>query len=126
MPPPHLTPRHAHQSDNFDMEHFGEGPSMGLSPHGPSIAMHTPQTSPLEYTNYTSQFAPEVDPLMSEHISAHHGHILDPSWSPPHIGQRYEKSGHLIGSEYVLHAYGPICVLSAEVVASLAIARNNS
>lgn len=38
----------------------------------------------------------------------------------------YEKSGHLIGSEYFLHAYGPIYVLSAEVVASLAIARNNS
>ncbi|KAL7234309.1 hypothetical protein ACSBR1_017828 [Camellia fascicularis] len=65
------------------MEHFGEGPSMGLSPHGPSTAMHTPQTSPPECTNYTSQFAPEVDPLMSEHTSTHHGHILDPSWSPP-------------------------------------------
>ncbi|KAG6674358.1 hypothetical protein I3842_15G037900 [Carya illinoinensis] len=38
----------------------------------------------------------------------------------------YEKSGHLIGSEYFLHAYGPIFVLSAEVVASLATARNNS
>lgn len=38
---------------------------------------------------------------------------------------RYEKSGHLIGNEYFLHAYGPIYVLSAEVVASLAIARNN-
>ncbi|XP_027079683.2 probable beta-1,3-galactosyltransferase 12 [Coffea arabica] len=38
----------------------------------------------------------------------------------------YEKSGHLIGNEYFLHAYGPIYVLSAEVVASLAIARNNS
>ncbi|KAI8021819.1 Protein root UVB sensitive 6, partial [Camellia lanceoleosa] len=37
----------------------------------------------------------------------------------------YEKSGHLIGSEYVLHAYGPIYVLCAEVVTSLAIARNN-
>ncbi|XP_008244709.1 PREDICTED: probable beta-1,3-galactosyltransferase 12 [Prunus mume] len=37
----------------------------------------------------------------------------------------YEKSGHLIGSEYVRHAYGPIYVLSAEVVAPLAIARNN-
>ncbi|KAI7988461.1 putative beta-1,3-galactosyltransferase 12 [Camellia lanceoleosa] len=37
----------------------------------------------------------------------------------------YEKSGHLIGSEYFLHAYGPIYVLSAEVVGSLAIARNN-
>ncbi|XVF35338.1 hypothetical protein REPUB_Repub18cG0137000 [Reevesia pubescens] len=38
----------------------------------------------------------------------------------------YEKSGHLIGNEYFLHAYGPIHVLSAEVVASLAAARSNS
>lgn len=38
---------------------------------------------------------------------------------------RYEKSGHLIGNEYFLHAYGPIYALSAEVVASLATARNN-
>lgn len=38
----------------------------------------------------------------------------------------YEKSGHLIGNEYFLHAYGPIYVLSAEVVASLAEAKNNS
>ncbi|KAA8521277.1 hypothetical protein F0562_011977 [Nyssa sinensis] len=38
----------------------------------------------------------------------------------------YEKSGHLIGNEYFLHAYGPIYVLSTEVVASLATARNNS
>lgn len=38
----------------------------------------------------------------------------------------YEKSGHLIGNEYFLHAYGPIYVLSTEVVASLAIFRNNS
>ncbi|KAJ6924393.1 hypothetical protein NC652_017629 [Populus alba x Populus x berolinensis] len=37
----------------------------------------------------------------------------------------YEKSGHLIGNEYFLHAYGPMYVLSAEVVASLASARNN-
>ncbi|CAN0845458.1 Probable beta-1,3-galactosyltransferase 12 [Linum grandiflorum] len=37
----------------------------------------------------------------------------------------YEKSGHLIGNEYFLHAYGPIYVLSAEIVASLAVARNN-
>ncbi|XVE97675.1 hypothetical protein REPUB_Repub03eG0039400 [Reevesia pubescens] len=36
----------------------------------------------------------------------------------------YEKSGHLIGNEYFLHAYGPIYVLSAEVVASLVAARN--
>ncbi|XP_050219650.1 probable beta-1,3-galactosyltransferase 12 [Mercurialis annua] len=38
----------------------------------------------------------------------------------------FEKSGHLIGSEYFLHAYGPIYVLSADVVASLAASRNNS
>lgn len=38
---------------------------------------------------------------------------------------RYEKSGHLIGNEYFLHAYGPIYVLSKEVVASLAAARND-
>ncbi|XP_010915251.1 probable beta-1,3-galactosyltransferase 12 isoform X2 [Elaeis guineensis] len=38
----------------------------------------------------------------------------------------YESSGHLIGNEYFLHAYGPIYALSAEVVASLAIARNDS
>ncbi|XP_010262123.1 PREDICTED: probable beta-1,3-galactosyltransferase 12 [Nelumbo nucifera] len=38
----------------------------------------------------------------------------------------FEKSGHLIGNEYFLHAYGPIYVLSAEVVASLATTRNNS
>ncbi|KAK6927280.1 Glycosyl transferase, family 31 [Dillenia turbinata] len=37
----------------------------------------------------------------------------------------YEKSGDLLGNEYFLHAYGPIYVLSAEVVASLAAARNN-
>nr|POE68715.1 putative beta-1,3-galactosyltransferase 12 [Quercus suber] len=37
----------------------------------------------------------------------------------------YKKSGHLIGNEYFLHAYGPIYVLYAEVVASLATARNN-
>lgn len=42
-----------------------------------------------------------------------------------HQNFRYEKSGHLIGNEYFLHAYGPIYVLSAEVVASLAAARNN-
>ncbi|XP_058069020.1 probable beta-1,3-galactosyltransferase 12 isoform X2 [Magnolia sinica] len=38
----------------------------------------------------------------------------------------YEKSGHLIGNEYFLHAYGPIYALSAEVVAALAIAKNDS
>ncbi|KAL0897579.1 hypothetical protein Bca101_081540 [Brassica carinata] len=39
---------------------------------------------------------------------------------------RYEKQGNLIGNEYFLHAYGPIYVLSAEIVASLAAARNGS
>ncbi|XP_042519589.1 probable beta-1,3-galactosyltransferase 12 [Macadamia integrifolia] len=38
----------------------------------------------------------------------------------------FEKSGHLIGNEYFLHGYGPIYVLSAEIVASLATVRNNS
>ncbi|KAH9621000.1 hypothetical protein KSS87_021903 [Heliosperma pusillum] len=38
----------------------------------------------------------------------------------------YESQGHLIGNEYFLHAYGPMYILSAEVVASLATARNNS
>lgn len=38
----------------------------------------------------------------------------------------YESSSHLTGNEYFLHACGPIYALSAEVVASLAIARNDS
>ncbi|KAJ6819236.1 putative beta-1,3-galactosyltransferase 12 [Iris pallida] len=38
----------------------------------------------------------------------------------------YESSGHLIGNEYFLHAYGPIYALSAEVVAALATARTDS
>ncbi|XP_020097629.1 probable beta-1,3-galactosyltransferase 12 [Ananas comosus] len=38
----------------------------------------------------------------------------------------YESSGQLIGNEYFLHAYGPIYALSADVVAALAIARNDS
>ncbi|PRQ27960.1 putative galactosylxylosylprotein 3-beta-galactosyltransferase [Rosa chinensis] len=38
----------------------------------------------------------------------------------------YEKSGHLIGNEYFQHAYAPIYGLSAEVVVSLATAKNNS
>jgi len=46
-------------------------------------------------------------------------------WVYNHTNFRYEKSGHLIGNEYFLHAYGPMYVLSAEVVASLAAARNN-
>ncbi|KAK9699760.1 hypothetical protein RND81_08G194500 [Saponaria officinalis] len=38
----------------------------------------------------------------------------------------YESQGHLVGNEFFLHAYGPMYILSAEVVASLATARNNS
>lgn len=38
---------------------------------------------------------------------------------------RYEPLSHLIGSEYFLHAYGPIYALSVEVVASLAALPNN-
>ncbi|KAK4786368.1 hypothetical protein SAY86_003057 [Trapa natans] len=38
----------------------------------------------------------------------------------------YEPSANLIGNEYFLHTYGPIYVLSAEIVASLAAARNDS
>ncbi|GAB4837105.1 hypothetical protein Ancab_002016 [Ancistrocladus abbreviatus] len=38
----------------------------------------------------------------------------------------FESQGHLIGNEYFLHAYGPIYILSSEVVASLASLRNNS
>ncbi|KAK8955686.1 putative beta-1,3-galactosyltransferase 12 [Platanthera guangdongensis] len=38
----------------------------------------------------------------------------------------YESSGHLLGNEYFIHAYGPIYALSGEVVASLAEARNDS
>lgn len=42
-----------------------------------------------------------------------------------HLYNRYESSGQLIGNEYFLHAYGPIYALSADVVAALAIARND-
>jgi hypothetical protein len=38
---------------------------------------------------------------------------------------RYEPNGYLLGSDYFLHAYGPIYALSAEVVASVSVARNN-
>ncbi|CAM6021806.1 unnamed protein product [Sphagnum balticum] len=38
----------------------------------------------------------------------------------------YEPNGYLLGSDYFLHAYGPIYALSAEVVASVSVARNNS
>lgn len=38
----------------------------------------------------------------------------------------YEPQGHMLGSEYFYHAYGPIYALSAEVVASIALARNDS
>lgn len=38
----------------------------------------------------------------------------------------YEPAAYLLGSEYFYHAYGPIYALSAEVVAGLAVARNDS
>ncbi|XP_062228105.1 probable beta-1,3-galactosyltransferase 14 [Phragmites australis] len=38
----------------------------------------------------------------------------------------YEPQSYLLGSEYFLHAYGPIYALSADVVASLVALRNNS
>lgn len=38
----------------------------------------------------------------------------------------YEPQGYMLGSEYFKHAYGPIYALSSEVVASLAMARNDS
>lgn len=38
----------------------------------------------------------------------------------------YEPQGNMLGSEYFFHAYGPIYALSSEVVASLALARNDS
>ncbi|XP_072979355.1 probable beta-1,3-galactosyltransferase 12 [Typha angustifolia] len=38
----------------------------------------------------------------------------------------YESSGHLIGNEYFLHAYGPIYALSSQVVEALASAKNDS
>uniref|UniRef100_A0A0D6R5R8 Hexosyltransferase n=1 Tax=Araucaria cunninghamii TaxID=56994 RepID=A0A0D6R5R8_ARACU len=38
----------------------------------------------------------------------------------------YEPLGYLLGGEYFYHAYGPIYALSAEVVAGLAVARNDS
>ncbi|VAI70440.1 unnamed protein product [Triticum turgidum subsp. durum] len=37
----------------------------------------------------------------------------------------YEPQSFLLGSEYFLHAYGPIYALSADVVASLVALRNN-
>ncbi|MQM06312.1 hypothetical protein Taro_039138 [Colocasia esculenta] len=37
----------------------------------------------------------------------------------------YEPLSNLLGKEYFLHAYGPIYALSAEVVASLVVLRNN-
>ncbi|KAL7248803.1 hypothetical protein ACSBR1_011060 [Camellia fascicularis] len=55
VPPLHPTPCHAHQSDPFDVEHFGERPSMGLPCDGPSTAMPTPHFDPIECTQYTSQ-----------------------------------------------------------------------
>ncbi|XP_075482675.1 putative beta-1,3-galactosyltransferase 14 [Primulina tabacum] len=38
----------------------------------------------------------------------------------------YEPLSHLLGTEYFLHAYGPIYALSADVVSSLVALRNNS
>eukprot|EP00256_Glycine_max_P053754 XP_014620454.1 probable beta-1,3-galactosyltransferase 14 isoform X2 [Glycine max] len=38
----------------------------------------------------------------------------------------YEPLSHLLGKEYFLHAYGPIYVLSADVVQSLIALRNDS
>ncbi|XWS10929.1 hypothetical protein CRYUN_Cryun38cG0040600 [Craigia yunnanensis] len=38
----------------------------------------------------------------------------------------YEPLSYLLGKEYFLHAYGPIYALSADVVASLVVLRNNS
>lgn len=38
----------------------------------------------------------------------------------------YEPLSHLLGTEYFIHAYGPIYALSADVVASLVALRNNS
>ncbi|KAG0502419.1 hypothetical protein HPP92_002491 [Vanilla planifolia] len=38
----------------------------------------------------------------------------------------YESSGHLLGNEYFLHAYGPMYALSAEIVAYLANAKKDS
>ncbi|KAJ1687610.1 hypothetical protein LUZ63_019000 [Rhynchospora breviuscula] len=40
--------------------------------------------------------------------------------------QWYESKGDLIGSEYFLHAYGPIFALSSDVVAALVAAKNDS
>ncbi|KAH1120816.1 hypothetical protein J1N35_003976 [Gossypium stocksii] len=37
----------------------------------------------------------------------------------------YEPLSYLLGSEYFLHAYGPLYALSADVVASLVALRNN-
>ncbi|KAJ6728140.1 BETA-13-N-ACETYLGLUCOSAMINYLTRANSFERASE [Salix koriyanagi] len=37
----------------------------------------------------------------------------------------YEPLSYLLGEEYFYHAYGPIYALSADVVASLAVLRNN-
>lgn len=38
----------------------------------------------------------------------------------------YEPLSHLLGKEYFLHAYGPIYALSADVVSSLVVLRNDS
>eukprot|EP00252_Welwitschia_mirabilis_P022256 TRINITY_DN5981_c0_g1_i2.p1 TRINITY_DN5981_c0_g1~~TRINITY_DN5981_c0_g1_i2.p1 ORF type:complete len:356 (-),score=59.86 TRINITY_DN5981_c0_g1_i2:280-1347(-) len=38
----------------------------------------------------------------------------------------YEPSGYLLGNEYFYHGYGPIYALSAEVVSTLSVIRNDS
>ncbi|GLJ38607.1 hypothetical protein SUGI_0787180 [Cryptomeria japonica] len=38
----------------------------------------------------------------------------------------YEPLGDMLGNEYFIHAYGPIYVLSAEIVAGLAVLNNDS
>ncbi|KAJ7014618.1 beta-1,3-galactosyltransferase 14 [Populus alba x Populus x berolinensis] len=40
--------------------------------------------------------------------------------------EKYEPLSYLLGTEYFLHAYGPIYALSADVVASLVALRDNS
>eukprot|EP01018_Ginkgo_biloba_P000174 Gb_40832 [translate_table: standard] len=48
-----------------------------------------------------------------------------PVFTDPNL-KWYEPLGNLLGNEYFIHAYGPIYALSAEVVAGLAVLRNDS
>ncbi|XP_074583620.1 putative beta-1,3-galactosyltransferase 14 isoform X2 [Curcuma longa] len=48
-----------------------------------------------------------------------------PVYTDPNL-KWYEPLAHLLGTEYFLHAYGPIYALSADVVSSLVALRNNS